>query len=174
MPLVSDPEPMRNLGDLELGDPTARLTLEIYREPFDRWAVHGWAAVKAPVTDADEGLGSGEWDTGAGARWSRRAGSGRLRLDAGWWRLGDPEGLELKDAVTVEVSWTGAGRTALDLALHGRSEVVAGAGEVAVASCGLLRWIGQGRLLYAAVDGGLTDAAPDLAARVGVRIGFGG
>lgn len=163
----------RDLADPELADPTVTVGLDLYRDPFDRTRVVALGAVKAPVRDLDDGFGTGEWDGGMGALWSRRVGAGRLWAEGWWWRLGDPEEVDLRDPLSLELGWrrpVADGRSSLQLVLRGRTEVVDGGEELVAASAGFSRSLGRRTWVLAEVEGGLTDAAPDLAVAVGIGL----
>ena len=130
-------------------------------------------AVKAPVADVERGLGTGEWDYGAGLGASLPFGRTALYLDGMYWVLGDMPGLPLRDVV----SWSGAvGRIFRDgewsalVSPSGSGATIAGSD--APVQAGLMigrRWAG-GRAISASLSVGLSESASDVAGSVGWRV----
>lgn len=172
----SDPPPDGAAGGDEtgLGDPVLRLDFTLPGYLPGGIAGGLFAAVKAPVADADSGFGTEEWDYGAGLVAWRSGPELGASLELAWWRLGDPAALELKDPLTYRLAVARAlprRRLAVAGLLRGYTETIPGRGSSAEVGVTLSRTFGAGRSLGLTALVGLTDAAPDLSFAVGWRFG---
>lgn len=140
--------------------------------PVGRFDVHG--GVKLPTADEEDGLGSGETDAWAGLGWTREGWNVDVTAFVDWVRLGDPEGVTLRDGagggVRVERPTTlgtfGLGLEAWPAVLEGDATRV-----LAVATArGRVRDRSAWSLEIAA---GLTDSAPELGLVLAWRQGIG-
>jgi hypothetical protein len=129
--------------------------------------------VKVPLADADDNLGTGEWDYRLGVAAEYRFWAATAYGGAGWNRLGDPSWVELQDAVDAFVGVEGdpiaGGRVALGGWLEAVQETVELEGYRAAVGFGL-RTTGRTRWRVQ-VRAGLTDATADLGLLVGVSFG---
>ncbi|HEX6059843.1 MAG TPA: hypothetical protein VFZ11_12610 [Gemmatimonadaceae bacterium] len=130
-------------------------------------------AVKAPVADVARGLGTGEWDYGAGLGASLPFGRTALYLDGMYWVLGDMPGLPLRDVL----SWSGAiGRIFRDgewsalASVSGSGATIEGSDAPVQAGVMLGRRWASGRTISASLSVGLTESASDVAGSVGWRV----
>lgn len=86
-----------------LGDIVARGGYDVMREdphPFDLTAV---VKLKAPTADENKGLGTGEFDAGAGLEAARTVAPGwTLLADLSYTAIGDPPGVNLNNQVAVD------------------------------------------------------------------------
>lgn len=95
-----------------LADPLLSAAVQLYRGWGPLLSVDVDARVKPPLVAVESGGGTGEWDAGVGIMLAAAAGSRTLLFaDLGWWRYGDPPGLEFPDEVTFGI---GAGRALRD------------------------------------------------------------
>ena len=164
-------------GDYEthLGDPSFGATLTLVEGSGALRAVDlsGWA--KAPLADLESGVGTGEWDVGAGA--SVTLGAGRLLMfgDVGYWRYGDLPDLELQDGFTYGAGvGTPVGERGSLMLSFSAAETLIEAVD-AWADLSLLGGyrLGERTTLSAGVGVGLTEAGADASAFVGWRVGLG-
>lgn len=162
-------------GEYGVGDPYIRAGMALFRDAFDRSTAAVFAAFKPPLASDSTGFGTGEWDTGVGATWSMTRPGWWLVAEATYWRVGDPAGFDLDDAVAYELtsSWAlGRSRYAAEVSLWGSSGVVPGVPGPAVASFALVRDVAPRQAVLVAVEAGLTRSAPDLSLAVGWRVAF--
>jgi hypothetical protein len=130
------------------------------------------AEAKPPTADADEGLGTGEWDARIGLTSEYRFWSATGFAGLGWNYLGDPAWVELNDVVDayagVESEPLG-GRMILSGWLAGNPEVVPGVGSRAIVGFGL-RTTGEWRFRFQ-TTAGLTDGSEDFSVLFAVSRG---
>jgi hypothetical protein len=129
--------------------------------------------VKVPLADADDNLGTGEWDYRLGLAAEYRFWAVTAYGGAGWNRLGDPSWVDLQDVVDVFVGVEGdpiaGGRVGLGGWVEAVQETVDLEGYRAAVGFGL-RTTGRTRWRVQ-VRAGLTDATADLGLLVGVSFG---
>lgn len=80
-----------------VGDPWATASVSLLRDRGWLLEVAATGGVKAPVTELEDGVGSGAWDASVGASVALATGGWLLSMDAGWWWLGDLPELPLTD-----------------------------------------------------------------------------
>lgn len=117
---------------------------------------------KVPTADADDGLGTGEWDARLGVTGEYRFWSATGFAGLGWNYLGDPEWVELNDVVDAYAGLESeplAGRWIFSGWLAGNPEVVPGVGSRGILGAGL-RTTGNWRFRLQATAG-LTDGSED-------------
>lgn len=76
------------IGHAGVGDPILRLDVSPWAAPGAPQSGTIYAAVKAPVASAAEGFGTGRWDEGIGATYSRHAAAFSVLLDGAYWHVG--------------------------------------------------------------------------------------
>jgi len=128
------------------------------------YRVRGDLVVKAPTADEAEGLGTGRWDAGLALEAERRFWASSAFAGAGWYRLGDPEWVDLRDPpeawAGVETE-PGRGGRLWSAWVEAAGEVLPGAGSRAAIGLGVR---GSAAAHWrATVVVGLTDATADLA-----------
>jgi hypothetical protein len=152
------------LGDLRLG-----LAARLFGKPAGLYMMDFEVDVKAPTADADEGLGTGEWDGRVGFAGERRFWTATAFAGLGWTRIGDPEWIDFRNPIDayggVESEPLGPG-ILISGWIEGTSEIVPGAGERTALAVGLRGNRKNSWRLSATV--GLSDAAEDF----GVRLSF--
>ena len=122
----------------------------------------GGIEAKIPTADADEGLGTGEWDARLGVTGEYRFWSATGFAGLGWNYLGDPEWVELNDVVDAYAGLESeplAGRWILSGWLAGNPEVVSDVGSRDILGVGL-RTTGNWRFRLQATAG-FTDGSED-------------
>ncbi|HEX7091889.1 MAG TPA: hypothetical protein VF192_17360 [Longimicrobiales bacterium] len=148
-----------------LADPLLSAAVQLYRGWGPLLSVDVAAHVKPPLVAAESGAGTGEWDAGVGILAAAAAGSRNLLFaDLGWWRYGDPPGLEFPDEVTFGI---GAGRALGDrlaamLLLSGGIDTGGEAASSALLAVASYRVGAAGSLAAGASVGLDDDAAPSL------------
>jgi len=141
------------------GDPYVTGTVRLFRDRAT--TVNGGASVKAPVADAGD-VGTGEWDAGALLNVSRHVmGPWFVALSGAWWKLGDPDSLDLRDPVLGTLMLSRIGEEGgVGLSLAAATATIAGFDPPV--SCGALvtreLWGGNAGL---SATIGLTDSAAD-------------
>jgi hypothetical protein len=96
-----------------------------------------------------------------------------LGVDGGYWHLGDPPGLELRDPVLLggTLSVLAGGGWGLSAGVSGATPTIEGFSTTASATFGVLRFTGSGSFgVLGSI--GLTDTAPDVTASVTWRLGL--
>lgn len=132
----------------------------------------GGVEVKAPTADADQGLGTGEWDARIGLSGEYHFWSATGFAGLGWNYLGDPAWVELNNVVDgyagIESEPLG-GRVILSGWLAGNPEVIPGVGSRGVLGFGL-RTAGSWRFRLQGTAG-LTEGAEDFSVLLAVSRG---
>jgi hypothetical protein len=161
--------------ELGVGDPLVRGEVELLRDRGAAPALRVAVSAKVPVTDPDDGFGSGEWDTGGGLSLSKRFGSSTLFADGGYWRFGDLPELPLKDAFAYSVGYgyvfAGA-RWGLLANVSGWTTILDGTDAPLQVGVGVNRVLSIGRSIGVSATVGLTETAPDLTVALGWRMGL--
>lgn len=164
-PLPTDPEV--ELDELGVGDPLVRIDFQ-GGAATGRWGL--FVGAKAPLGDESSGFSTGEWDTGGGVTFGGAAGGGRVFGEVGFWRFGDPPGLEIEDAATATLGYfrpLADGSWAWMVLIGGFSEGIAGADAPVDVGVTLLRQP-VGRVSWSiGLGAGLTESAPDARLVVG-------
>lgn len=165
----------RDSYEVQVGDPTMSASAEIY-SGFDflrSVAVQGSA--KAPLRTLESGVGTGEWDFGAGV--SLVVGSGLTLVlgDVSYWSFGDLPDLELKGSVLYSLGLSRAvmdARGSVLLTVAGASSIIDSVDPPLSAGLGFLYTLGGGRTVSTGASVGLSEASPDFSAWVGWGVGF--
>lgn len=159
----------------EVGDPFFSTAVRVYEGDGLLRSVQARVSTKAPLRDIDSGVGTGEWDFGAGGTAFAALGSTYLFADVAYWWYGDMPELELVDGLTYGL---GVSRSLLD----GRGSVMASfLGAAATidtmdrpASLGL--GFGYtprpGRSFSGGLAIGLSESSPDLSVYAGWSLGI--
>lgn len=162
-PLTFD-RTVTGVGDVRLG-----LAARLIGRPAGLYMMDLELDVKAPTADANEGLGTGEWDGRVGLAGERRFWTTTAFAGMGWTRMGDPTWIDFSNPLDayggIESEPLGPGILVSGW-IEGNSEIVPGAGGRAALAFGLRGNRRNTWRLSATV--GLTDAAEDF----GVRLGF--
>ena len=119
-------------------------------------------SAKVPVVDTAS-LGTGAWDVGGSLSASLLLGAqAMLSLDAAYWHLGDPPGLELSDPFVFggTASWLG-GRWGLSAGIAASTPTIAGFAAPVSVTASVLR-LGSVAGLGILATAGLTETAPDV------------
>jgi hypothetical protein len=158
-----------------LGDPliTAGLTLVNERGAIPSVLLTG--QLKVPVADRESGLGTGEWDWGAGISLSKRMGSFFLFADAVYWTLGDLPELDLQNALAYCVSLGHSfrgGKYALLASYSGYTEIIPGVEPPASLGLSLSFQVGRRSSLMLDSMFGLSESSPAVSFSLGWLIGL--
>ncbi|MDZ7779132.1 MAG: hypothetical protein U5R14_04225 [Gemmatimonadota bacterium] len=162
---------------LEVGDPSLRVTYDAYSSSGFIRSVSLNLGAKAPLRGLESGVGTGEWDAGAGASVALGVGSTWFFLDGAHWWFGDLPELELRDGVMYSAGVSrlfGESGTSLLASVSGSSRIVPTAAAPVSVSVGLSRFLERGRSFSVGVTAGLSEASPDLSAYFGWSLPVGG
>jgi hypothetical protein len=165
----------RNTYEVEVGDPLVSALVEIYSGLGFVHSVSLKGAAKAPLRSLESGVGTGEWDFGAGG--SLVVGRGRALAigDVSYWSFGDLPELELKGSVLYSV---GVSRSILDsqgslmLSLAGASRVIDTVDAPLSAGLGFLYMPREGRAVSLGASVGLSESSPDFSTWAGWTFGL--
>lgn len=156
---------------LALGDPLAHLSVGLLRGVGTSLTVG--VGAKLPIADTAS-YGTGAWDIGGSVSLSQGLGWATLvSLDVSYWHLGDPAGLDLRDAVMGSASvaqllgtgWAGS------VYVSGARSIIAGLEDIYYVGASLSRLAGS-RALGITASLGLTETAPDFTVGINWRIGL--
>jgi hypothetical protein len=157
--------------ELAVGDPSASVNLNLYQGHSVGIGIN--VGAKVPVTGVS-GFGTGQWDLGGSISLSHRIGySGLVALDVGYWHLGDPPDLNLRDPLlaTLSVTRLSLGGWALGLMGSAVTAVVEGYPNAYQVGASVTR-VGRGGTLGLNFAVGLTETTPDLTIGLNWRIGL--
>lgn len=159
--VVTEPENYR----VSVGDPLLSTSVEAFQGFGLLRAVAVEALVKAPVADAESGVGTGEWDYGFGGSLVFGSGIALLFADAIYWTPGDMPELELKSYLDVG---TGVGlslgeRWSALVSVTTASEIIENVDPPVSASVSLSRRTRRGASLSGGASVGLSESASDFA-----------
>lgn len=164
-----------NRTETGLGDPVLRLDRALPGVLGAGVRAGLFGAVKAPV--AEDRLGTGEWDAGAGLFLWRTGLLTDVYLELGAWALGEPVDRDLSDPLTWEAYLTRRlpdGRWAVSALTRGATEVVEGVGSTGEAGVWVGRSFDGSKTVGLLATAGLGDASPDWAVGLTWRFGVPG
>jgi hypothetical protein len=84
-------------------DPTAHMSLQVWKNSAYTTTVNINGTIKFPLTDPNDGFGTGQWDGGLGLSFMQRMGTFFLMGDAMYWWFGDLPDMELKDPIAYSI-----------------------------------------------------------------------
>lgn len=160
----------------DVGDPYLRVDGELFAGFGTVRSVSVTGTAKIPLADPQSGVGSGEWDLGAGASIILGAGRMLLLVDAAYWWLGDMPDLELRDGLSYAVGasvFVFSRRGSVMVMLAGMSRTIDEVDPPVSVLASLSRVAGARVVLSGGVGFGLSEAAPDFSANVGWSIRLG-
>ncbi len=158
-----------------LGDPVVRVGAGLLngRSPVQMSVS---AAVKMPVANAADGLGTGEWDYGAALAVSHQRGAHHVFGSLEVWRFGDMPDLVLENAAAYRVGYerfVNADRWSMLASLSGWTTVLEGLDPPVSVNLGVTRHLGtSGRSVGLTAAFGMTEMAPDFSLSLGWRLPF--
>jgi len=163
-----------NSYSASLGDPLVQGSVDLYRGLGSLRSVGVRVGVKAPLAGLDSGVGTGEWDAGAGASLVLGSGATLLLADLGYWWYGDLPDLELRDGFSysgaLSRSFLGY-RASLMLSVMGAQPMVSTAEPPLSAGIGLGYIFSSGRMMNAGFNFGLSESSPGLSLTLGWSVG---
>lgn len=166
-----DPSGTRETGTYQtvVGDPMARATFTPYQGFGTLRFIDLQAMAKAPVADTASGVGTGQWDVGAGISAGIGLGQTYLFGDVAVWSPGDLPALELKEYASVSVGIgqsLGDDWSALASGVYS-TPVIDGISPPVSIGGGLSYRIGTSGGINIGASFGLTDSSPDLSVFLG-------
>jgi len=156
-----------------VGDPMARVDVTVVRATTRRPAVSLAGGFKVPVASVESGLGTGEWDYGAGLSVAQPVAGTLVMADVFYWKLGNMPDLELEDAWAYSVGVgkvIGGGRVSVMGSLLGSTVILEGSTPARSVSLGVAYLAAPGRSLTAGASVGLSETAPDYSIWLGWRL----
>lgn len=164
-----------NYDQIGLGDPSARVDVEVIRVENTGSRISLIGSAKAPLADVDRGFGTGAWDAGLGGGLSQRLGRWFLFGEAVYWWMGDMDDLSLQNAVSYAASVGRAfrqGQIGVLVSLSGyTSEIVDGVDPPLQAGAGVNYTFSDGGYsLNASASFGLSDSSSDVSFGIGWQI----
>jgi hypothetical protein len=157
--------------EVSVGDPLVSAGLELFRGLGLVRSLELTATAKPPINDLESGVGTGEWDVGAGGATVLGIGRVLAFLDVAYWRYGDLAELELRDGA----SWAGGLAVPLTRVLSatvfaaGTNRIIATADPALSMAVGLSYRGWTSGSASGSAGGGLSETAADVTASVGWR-----
>lgn len=156
--------------ELSIGDPLISASWDAVTGSGPLRTIHVEGLVKVPVSDLESGVGTGEWDVGAGLGFGVSAGRALILGSATYWWLGDLPDLELEDGVSYALSVgtpVGGSDLVVLVSLLGSTEVIEGIAPPVSVGAGLGFGLGERLRLNVSASLGLTESAADVSTAVG-------
>jgi len=159
-----------------IGDPVGRIDVALTQPGAEHAVVSLVGAVKAPLANVNRGFGTGEWDVGAGLSSAVKVAGISVFAEAVYWRLGNPPGASLRNAVAYALSvgrsfprsrWSVIGT------VSGASSLWTGLEAPVQAGMGVGYLLESGSSVFATAAAGLTRTAPAISTGLGWRIPLG-
>ena len=158
-----------------VGDPIGRIDVALSRADQDP-VLRLVGAVKAPLADVSRGFGTGEWDVGAGLSSTVKVASMSVFAEAVYWKLGNPPGGSVRNAVAYALSMGRAlprSRWSVLGSVSGASSLWTGLAAPVQAGMGVGYLFESGSSVFATAAAGLTRTAPAISTGLGWRVPFG-
>ena len=165
--------PFSNVG---IGDPIGRIDVALSRADAGRPSVSLVGAVKAPLANVRRGFGTGEWDVGAGLSGAASVGGTSVLADAVYWRLGNPAGASLRNALAYALSIGRAlprSRWSVIGTVSGASSLWTGLEAPVQAGVGAGYLLESGSSVFVSAAAGLTRTAPAISTGLSWRVPLG-
>ena len=162
-------------GHVAIGDPVGRAELALMPAGGDA-TLSVVGAIKAPLAGRASGVGTGEWDAGAGLSTALRGGQNFLFADAVYWRLGNPVGWSLRNAVVYDVSVGRAmrgGTWSVLGTVSGASPTWTGLPAPVQVGASIGYSLGPGATIIGSAAAGLSRSAPSVTTGIGWRVPIG-
>jgi len=132
--------------------------------------------IKPPIVGLDSGVGTGEWDLGAGSTVVLGVGDNLIFGDLGFWRYGDIQGLKLTDGFSYAGGFSRSllgNRASMMVTLAGAQALIPSSESPLSAALGLGYFLGSGRMINVSIAAGLSETSPDWSVTLGWSLGRG-
>jgi len=152
-----------------LGDPFLSGSARLYEGSGVLRSVLAQVSTKAPLRGLDSGVGTGEWDVGAGGSAFAALGTTYAFVDLAYWWYGDLPELELGDGPSYGVGLSRAvgSRVSLMASFFGAASPIGSMDSPASVGLGASYIPRLGRSFSAGMAIGLTEASPDVSIYAG-------
>ena len=163
-------------SQIGIGDPVGRIDVALSQGNAEYPVLSLVGAVKAPLADVGRGFGTGRWDVGGGLSSALIVGGTSVLADAVYWRLGNPAGASLRNAVAYALSvgralsrspWSVLGT------VSGASSLWTGLEAPVQAGMGIGYLLESGSSVFVTAAAGLTRTAPAVSTGLGWRVPLG-
>lgn len=166
--MMGDPSERRE--HVGLGDPFARVDLQLGGSPNRDRLLTVFGTVKAPATPVSSGFSTGEWDLGAGISVATSVATSLIFVDAAYWVLGDAPGLRFRNPLSYSVGLgrlVGDGSWSALASLMGTTPTLDGAPGPVILAGGVTHRSSSARALSFSLGIGLTTSAPSVTLATG-------
>lgn len=160
-------------GVYGIGDPIARVDIEAIGPHEHLPVVTLIGEAKIPFADTSSGLGTGEWDYGAGISLAKAAGSTLLLVEAVYWALGDLPDTDFENPLSLSASLGRSfdgGKALASVIYLSCTEIVSGVEPPRQIGVGFNYLLSGGRGAGGTAMIGLSDSSPDVSLSVGMTI----
>jgi hypothetical protein len=165
----------RDAYEIQVGDPLAFASFEAYSGLGVVRSVSVQGAAKAPLRSLESGVGTGEWDFGAGASTVFGSGSTLLFADLTYWSFGDLPDLELDGSLFYAVAVSRAvmsARGSIMASVAGGTRIMETVDPPLSVGLGFLYTLGEGKSVSLGANVGLSESSPDLSTYLGWSVGL--
>lgn len=159
-----------------IGDPIGRIDVALSRADAEHPVVSLVGVAKAPLANVNHGFGTGEWDVGAGLSSTVKVASISVFAEAVYWKLGNPPGGSVRNAVAYALSIGRAfprSRWSVLGTVSGASSLWTGLEAPVQAGAGVGYLLESGSSVFATAAAGLTRTAPAISTGLGWRVPLG-
>ncbi|HVS59501.1 MAG TPA: hypothetical protein VHE82_02280 [Gemmatimonadaceae bacterium] len=159
-----------------IGDPLGRIDVTLSGADAEHPVVTLVGVVKAPLANVNRGFGTGEWDAGAGLSSTVKVASISVFAEAVYWKLGNPPGGSVRNAVAYALSIGRAlhrSRWSVLGTVSGASSLWTGLEAPVQAGMGIGYLLESGSSVFATAAAGLTRTAPAISTGLGWRVPLG-
>ena len=159
-----------------LGDPIGRVDVALSQSEAGRPTLSLVGAVKAPFADVKSGFGTGKWDVGAGLSSAVNVSGVSILAEAVYWKIGNPAGASLRDAVAYALSigraLPGSHWSVLGI-VSGATSLWSGLEAPVQAGAGVGYLLESGSSVFVTAAAGLSRTAPAISTGLGWRVPLG-
>jgi len=173
--MSSDSVTYRDQFTWEVGDPFFSSALRVFEGDGVLRSVQARVSTKAPLRDVDSGVGTGQWDFGAGGTAFAAVGGTFVFADVAYWWYGDMPELELVDGLTYGLGVSRAfheGRASVMASFLGAAATIETMKSPASVGLGVGYIPSPGRSFSAGLAVGLSESSPDLSVYAGWSLGL--
>jgi hypothetical protein len=173
--ISADSVTYRNEFTWEVGDPFFSTALRVFEGDGVLRSVQARVSTKAPLRDVDSGVGTGQWDFGAGGTAFAALGGTFVFADVAYWWYGDMPELELVDGLTYGIGVSRAfheGRASVMASFLGAAATIETMKSPASLGLGFGYIPRPGRSFSAGLALGLSESSPDLSVYAGWSLGI--
>ncbi|MGM0589055.1 MAG: hypothetical protein ACQETE_11605 [Bacteroidota bacterium] len=156
-------------------DPSMNMGIQLWSSTGGRTLLNLNTTIKFPLTDPNNGFGTGKWDFGAGASIMQRLGTVFLMGDLMYWWFGDMEDLELYNPLNYSLGLGKSfdyGTWMANVSFNGYTEIIEDYDPPMSIAAGIGYTVSDAVNLNGLVSYGLSESAADYTIGLGWSVNF--